>query len=59
MTTLLRLHDYPLSGNCFKVRQLLAWLAVPYEAVPVDFYPGARTSRPRSSRSSTRSARSR
>jgi len=40
MTTLLRLHDYPLSGNCFKVRQLLAWLAVPHEIVPVDFHPG-------------------
>ena len=39
MTTL-KLYDYPLSGNCFKVRQMLAWFGVPYESVPVDFYPG-------------------
>jgi len=35
-----RLYDHPLSGNCFKVRQMLAWLGVAHEAVPVDFYPG-------------------
>ena len=36
----IRLHDYPLSGNCFKVRQMLAWLGLPHETVPVDFFPG-------------------
>ena len=36
----LRLYDYILSGNCYKVRLLLSFLAVEYEAVPVDFYPG-------------------
>jgi glutathione S-transferase len=36
----LRLYDYPLSGNCFKVRQMLAWLGVAHEIVPIDFYPG-------------------
>lgn len=34
------LHDYELSGNCFKVRQMLAWLGIGYERVPVDFFPG-------------------
>lgn len=40
MTGMLKLYDHPLSGNCFKVRQMLAWLGVAHEAVPVDFYPG-------------------
>lgn len=35
-----KLYDYPLSGNCFKVRQMLAWLGVEYQTVPVDFFPG-------------------
>ncbi|BEP41358.1 glutathione S-transferase family protein [Variovorax sp. V15] len=39
-TATLKLYDYPLSGNCFKVRQMLAWLGVAYQAVPVDFFPG-------------------
>jgi glutathione S-transferase len=38
--TMLKLYDYPLSGNCFKVRQMLTWLGIAHEAVPVDFYPG-------------------
>jgi glutathione S-transferase len=37
---MIRLYDYALSGNCFKVRQLLAWLGVDYRSVPVDFHPG-------------------
>lgn len=37
---MLRLYDYILSGNCYKVRLLLSLLPVEYEAVPVDFYPG-------------------
>ena len=30
---MIRLHDYPLSGNCYKVRLLLALLGLPYERV--------------------------
>jgi len=36
----LRLHDYAASGNCYKVRLLLAQLALPYERVPVDIFAG-------------------
>ena len=37
---MIKLYDYELSGNCYKVRQLLAWLGLSYERVLVDFYPG-------------------
>ncbi|KIQ33678.1 glutathione S-transferase [Variovorax paradoxus] len=40
MTATLKLYDHPLSGNCFKVRQMLAWLGVAHACVPVDFHPG-------------------
>ena len=36
----INLYDYELSGNCFKVRQMLAWLGVEYARVPVNFHPG-------------------
>jgi glutathione S-transferase len=36
----LRLHDYSASGNCYKVRLLLAQLELPYERVPVDIFGG-------------------
>jgi glutathione S-transferase len=36
----LRLHDYAASGNCYKVRLLLAQLDRPYERVPVDIFGG-------------------
>jgi len=36
----MRLFDYPLSGNGYKVRLLLAHLAMPYEYVPVDILKG-------------------
>lgn len=36
---MIRLYDYALSGNCYKVRQLLAWLGVEHELHPIDFYP--------------------
>jgi len=39
--TPLRLHDYELSGNGYKVRLLLSMLGIPAERVDVDFYPGA------------------
>jgi glutathione S-transferase len=36
----MRLHDYAASGNCFKVRLLLALLGVSYERVAVDIFGG-------------------
>jgi len=39
------LYDHPLSGNCYKVRLLLAHLKRPYERVSVDVL-GDRTQRP-------------
>jgi glutathione S-transferase len=35
-----RLHDYAGSGNCYKVRLLLALLGREYERVPVDIFAG-------------------
>lgn len=36
----MRLHDYAASGNCYKVRLLLALLGRAYERVPVDLFAG-------------------
>lgn len=36
----MRLHDYAASGNCFKVRLLLAQLGREYERVTVDIFDG-------------------
>jgi glutathione S-transferase len=36
----LRLYDYAASGNCYKVRLLLAQLGVGYERIPVDIFAG-------------------
>lgn len=36
----MKLYDYVLSVNCYKQRLLLSILDVPYELVPIDFYPG-------------------
>jgi glutathione S-transferase len=36
----MRLYDYDASGNCFKVRLLLALLDVDYERVPIDIFAG-------------------
>jgi glutathione S-transferase len=36
----MRLHDYPSSGNCYKVRLLLAQLGLDYERVNVDIFDG-------------------
>jgi glutathione S-transferase len=36
----MRLYDYDASGNCFKVRLLLALLGLGYERVPVDIFAG-------------------
>jgi glutathione S-transferase len=38
--TALRLYDYTPSGNCYKVRLLLAQLGLEYERVPVDIFGG-------------------
>jgi glutathione S-transferase len=38
--TALRLHDYGPSGNCYKVRLLLAQLGLEYERIPVDIFGG-------------------
>lgn len=37
----MRLYDYTASGNCYKVRLLLALLDRDYERVPVDIFAGA------------------
>ena len=34
------LYDYPLSGNCYKVRLLLSFLDIAHELRAVDFFPG-------------------
>jgi glutathione S-transferase len=36
----MRLYDYAASGNCYKVRLLLALLGQPYERVEVDIFGG-------------------
>jgi len=36
----MRLYDYHASGNCFKVRLLLALIGADYERVPVDIFAG-------------------
>ncbi len=36
----MRLYDYAASGNCYKVRLLLALLGVEYERVPIDIFAG-------------------
>ncbi|MBP6851723.1 MAG: glutathione S-transferase family protein [Rhodoferax sp.] len=36
----MRLYDYELSGNCYKVRLLLHWLGLTCTRIPVDFHPG-------------------
>ncbi len=37
---MIRLHDYVLSGSCYKVRLMLSLLGIPYQPVPVDYHPG-------------------
>ncbi|MHC4428547.1 MAG: glutathione S-transferase family protein [Planctomycetota bacterium] len=39
---MLRLYNSEPSGNCYKVRLLLAHLAIPYETIEVDVVSGAR-----------------
>lgn len=37
---MITLYDFELSSNCYKLRLLLSLLDLPYQIVPVDFYPG-------------------
>ena len=37
---MITLYDYELSVNCYKQRLLMSILGVPYQSVPVDFFPG-------------------
>ncbi len=37
---MMKIYDYELSVNCYKQRLLLGILGVPYESIPVDFFPG-------------------
>ena len=37
---MIRLYDYELSGNCYKVRLLLGFLGLEWEARRIDFHPG-------------------
>lgn len=37
---MLKLYDYELSGNCYKLRLLLSFLGVDYKSELIDFYPG-------------------
>jgi len=36
----IKLYDYELSGNCYKLRLLMGVLGIAYETIPIDFYPG-------------------
>jgi glutathione S-transferase len=45
MTTL-RLYDFELSGNCYKVRLFCSLLGLPLEVVPVDLAAGAHKAAP-------------
>ena len=36
----MRLHDYPASGNCYKVRLALTQLEIPFERVEVNIFDG-------------------
>ena len=36
----MKLYDYELSGNCYKVRLFLSILGLNFDTKPVDFYPG-------------------
>ena len=36
----MKLYDFILSGNCYKIRLLATFLDIDYEAEGVDFYPG-------------------
>ena len=37
---MIKLYDYELSGNCYKLRLMMSMLGIEHETVAVDFYPG-------------------
>jgi glutathione S-transferase len=37
---MIKLYDYGLSVNCYKQRLMMSIMDVPYESIPIDFYPG-------------------
>lgn len=37
---MLKLYDFELSGNCFKVRLMMSILGLKYKTEVVEFYPG-------------------
>jgi len=37
---MIKLYDYELSGNCYKLRLLMGFLELEYTAQKIDFYPG-------------------
>ena len=37
---MIKLYNYELSGNCYKVRLLMDALRIPFERTDLDFYPG-------------------
>lgn len=37
---MIKLYDFELSGNCYKLRLLMSMLGLQWETAPVDFYPG-------------------
>lgn len=43
---MIKLYNEPLSGNCYKLRLLMALLDLPYERIPVNFHPGREHKRP-------------
>ncbi|MCY4301552.1 MAG: glutathione S-transferase family protein [Aestuariivita sp.] len=43
---MLKLYDYELSGNCYKIRLMLSFLDVVHSIESVDFYPGAQHKSP-------------
>ena len=36
---MLKLYDYELSGNCYKIRLILCFLGLAYETIYIEFYP--------------------
>ncbi|XAT59587.1 glutathione S-transferase [Rhodobacteraceae bacterium Araon29] len=37
---MIKLYDYELSGNCYKLRLLMSFLGIEYASELIDFYPG-------------------
>ncbi|WP_112323986.1 glutathione S-transferase family protein [Oceanibium sediminis] len=37
---MIKLYDYELSGNCYKLRLLMSFLGLEYQTEAIDFYPG-------------------